>query len=192
MRILIEKNEYENLENFLEVIIETTKSDYNKKYRRIHIKEDIITGEVVESDMPNEEATSYMCSKIRPFLLKQDKYTKIITSLRKIIVNEESNNRKKHEALIRKSEKYIEGILKQKDSAFGLYMYGKYVKVDCDKRKIIKHMPKTLEAGFHHSLEIIFRSLASLANLYLWLKKEYNIEVKDSNIVEPASYSFGI
>ena len=190
--ILLTGEDYDRLENFLEIIIEATQSNYNKKYKRIHIKEDIITDKLLECDLPEEEATSHICVKIRPFLLERDKYTKITKILREIIANEEKSFKAEHEALIKKSEEHIKEIADQKNNAFNLYMYGKYAKGDCEKRKIIKQMPKMIEGGFYNSLHVVFGSLVCLANLYMWFKKEYEIEAEDGKKAESVIRTFGI
>ncbi len=191
-KIKISKDEHVRMETFVEVMKEAAASKYNKEYRHISMTEEILSKTVIKSDLPSEESTSHICSKIRPFLLNDDHYSKITEILRKIIGSESDEIKGKHEGLILKSEEILRKNYKHKElNTFTLYMYGKYVKADSDKREIIKQMPHMLEVGFHKSLGLVFRALVDLANLYEFLKKEHSFEVTGS---EPSktTHTFGI
>jgi len=191
-KIKISKDEHLRMETFVEVMKEASASKYNKEYRHISMTEEILSKTVIKSDLPSEESTSHICSKIRPFLLRSDHYSKITQILRKIVGFESDDLKEKHETQILRSEKILDEIYKDKKlNTFTLYMYGKYVKADSDKREIIKQMPHMLEVGFHKSLGLSFKALVNLANLYEFLKKEHSFEVTGS---EPrkTTRTFGI
>ncbi|QQR55029.1 hypothetical protein IPG41_00410 [Candidatus Peregrinibacteria bacterium] len=191
-KIKISKDEHIRMETFVEVMKEAAASKYNEEHRHISMTEEILTNTVIKSELPNEESTSHICSKIRPFLLTDDHYSKIIKILRDLIGIEPDAQKEKHESQLLKSEKILKENYKHKElNTFTLYMYGKYVKADSDKREIIKQMPHMLEVGFHKSLGLVFRALVNLANLYEFLKKEHSFEVTES---EPrkTTRTFGI